>query len=112
MSYQMVTITATPLIPFSFICILRQSTLMTARFIPRFNVMFKAFTITVVHVNLTDLPALLWRHLPLMPFRKIERARECNSQSKVHHNDKVQCIGVLPLDLCIDGCNLSYNNIA
>ena len=42
----------------------------------------------------------------------MERARDCNSQSKVHHSDKVQCIGVLLLDICLDVCNLSCNNIA
>ena len=34
-----------------------------------------------------------------------------SSRSKVHHNDKVQCTGVLPLEICIDVCNLSCNHI-
>ena len=31
-----------------------------------------------------------------------------SSQSKVHHNDKVQYTGVLPLHICIDVCNLNH----
>ena len=35
-----------------------------------------------------------------------------SSLSKVHHNDKVKCTGVLSLDICIVVYNLSCNPIA
>ena len=79
-------------------------------------VMFETFKVTVVHVNLTIYVSCLasFTVKSILKDGVCERLQYLltSFQRKVHHNDKVQCTGVLPLHICIDVCNLSCNHIA